>query len=58
MTQRLISPNLPTVLTSFIGRQREVVEISQLPASAHLMSLIGARLHAQLGVQVGERLVE
>ncbi len=34
--------NLPTVLTSFIGRQREIAEISNLLASVHLVSLVGA----------------
>ncbi len=34
--------NLPIVFTSFIGRQREIVEISQLLASVHLVSLVGA----------------
>jgi predicted ATPase/DNA-binding CsgD family transcriptional regulator len=37
-----ISPNLPTVLTSFIGRQREIAEISHWLASAHVVSLVGA----------------
>ena len=30
------------MLTSFIGRQREIAEISQLLASVHLVSLVGA----------------
>ena len=34
--------NLPIVLTSFIGRQREIADISQLLASVHLVSLVGA----------------
>lgn len=34
--------NLPTVLTSFVGRQREIAEISNLLASVHLVSLVGA----------------
>jgi predicted ATPase/DNA-binding CsgD family transcriptional regulator len=42
MPQHLISSNLPIVFTSFIGRQREIAEISQLLASAHLVTLVGA----------------
>lgn len=34
--------NIPTVLTSFIGRKREIAEIQQLLASTHLVSLVGA----------------
>ena len=35
-------PNLPTVLTSFVGRKREIAEISQLLTSKHMVSLVGA----------------
>jgi predicted ATPase/DNA-binding CsgD family transcriptional regulator len=34
-------PNLPTVLTSFIGRKREIAEILRLLTSTHLVSLVG-----------------
>jgi predicted ATPase/DNA-binding CsgD family transcriptional regulator len=34
--------NIPAVLTSFIGRKREIAEILQLLASTHLVSLVGA----------------
>jgi len=34
--------NIPAVLTSFVGRKREIAEISQLLASTHLLSLVGA----------------
>jgi predicted ATPase/DNA-binding CsgD family transcriptional regulator len=34
--------NIPVVFSSFIGRQREIAEISQLLASAHVVSLVGA----------------
>lgn len=34
--------NIPTVLTSFIGRTREIAEIPHLLASTHLVSLVGA----------------
>lgn len=33
--------NIPTALTSFIGRKREIAEILQLLASTHLISLVG-----------------
>jgi len=33
--------NIPAVLTSFIGRKREIAEILQLLASAHMVSLVG-----------------
>ena len=33
--------NLPIVLTSFVGRHREIDDISQLLASARLVSLVG-----------------
>src|SRR3990172_6632296 len=34
--------NIPAVLTSFVGRKREIAEIPQLLASTHLLSLVGA----------------
>ena len=34
--------NIPIVFTSFVGRQRETAEISQLLASVHLVTLVGA----------------
>lgn len=34
--------NLPTVLTSFIGREREIADIVQLLASSRLVTLTGA----------------
>ena len=34
--------NLPIMLTDFIGRQREIAEISQLLASEHVVTLVGA----------------
>ena len=34
--------NLPAVLTSFIGREREMEEVQQLLAYTHLVSLVGA----------------
>jgi predicted ATPase/DNA-binding CsgD family transcriptional regulator len=34
--------NLPAVLTSFVGRKREIAELPQLLASAHLVSLVGS----------------
>ncbi len=34
--------NIPAVLTSFIGRKREIVEILQVSASTRLVSLVGA----------------
>jgi len=34
--------NIPTALTSFIGRKREVAETLQLLASTHFVSLVGA----------------
>jgi predicted ATPase/DNA-binding CsgD family transcriptional regulator len=37
----MASTNLPAPLTSFIGREREIVEILQLLASTHLVSLVG-----------------
>ena len=33
--------NIPAVLTSFVGRKREIAEILQLLASTHLISLVG-----------------
>ncbi len=42
LTQPPRLANLPTVPTSFIGRKREIVEISQLLTSKHLLSLVGA----------------
>ncbi len=33
--------NIPAVLTSFVGRKREIAEIPQLLASTHLVSLVG-----------------
>ena len=42
MTQHLISPSLPIVLTSFIGRQREIADLLQLVVSTQLVSLVGA----------------
>lgn len=41
-TMHPFRPNLPTVLTSFVGRKREIAEISQLLASGRLVSLVGA----------------
>jgi len=34
--------NIPAVLTSFVGRKREIAEIQQSLASTHLVSLVGA----------------
>ena len=34
--------NIPAVLTSFVGRKREIAEIPELLASTHLLSLVGA----------------
>src|SRR3990172_6241102 len=34
--------NIPAVLTSFVGRKREIAEIPQLLSSTHLLSLVGA----------------
>lgn len=57
-------PNLPTALTSFVGRKREIVDLSQLLASGHLISLVGAggcgktrialRVAAEFGRQRGD----
>src|SRR5688500_14300545 len=33
---------LPTVLTSFVGRKREIAEVLQLLASSRLVTLMGA----------------
>jgi len=40
--QRSSRPNLPAVLTSFIGRKREIAEVVQLVASSRLLTLTGA----------------
>ena len=34
--------NIPILLTSFIGRKREIAEILQLLASTHLVNLVGS----------------
>jgi predicted ATPase/DNA-binding CsgD family transcriptional regulator len=43
-TQKMGAPrtNLPTVLTSFIGREREITQVTQLLATARLVTLTGA----------------
>lgn len=41
-SKNTLRTNIPAVLTSFIGRKREIVEILQLLASTHLVSLVGA----------------
>jgi non-specific serine/threonine protein kinase len=38
----MASTNLPVQLTSFIGRKREIADLSQLLASVHLVTLVGA----------------
>lgn len=41
-TSSALHTNLPTVLTSFIGRKRELAEVKQLLESARLVTLTGA----------------
>jgi predicted ATPase/DNA-binding NarL/FixJ family response regulator len=41
-TNNVLRTNLPTVLTSFIGRERETGEVSRLLASSRLLTLTGA----------------
>jgi non-specific serine/threonine protein kinase len=52
------------VLTSFIGRQREIAEISQLLASVHLVTLVGAggcgktRLALRVAAELSDRRIQ
>jgi len=52
--------NLPAVLTSFIGRERELVEIKRLLAGKRLITILGAggvgktRLALQVAAEVGD----
>src|SRR5260370_1295068 len=39
---RVPRTNIPTVLTSFIGRKREIAEVVRLLASSRLVTLTGA----------------
>ena len=41
-TQRTLRTNIPTVLTSFIGRKPEITEVVRLLASSRLLTLTGA----------------
>src|SRR5687768_11155952 len=41
-TGNALRTKLPTVLTSFVGRQREIAEVLQLLASSRLVTLTGA----------------
>src|SRR5215472_13120969 len=36
-----VRPSLPTMLTSFVGRKREIADIAQLLASSPVVSLVG-----------------
>jgi predicted ATPase/DNA-binding CsgD family transcriptional regulator len=53
--------NLPIVLTSFVGRQREIEEITQMLAPAHVTSLVGVggcgktRLALQVAAQMADQ---
>jgi len=59
--ENIASPSIPTVLTSFVGRKREITEIVRLLASSRLLTLTGAagcgktrlalRVAAEIGVQ-------
>ena len=54
----IFANNLPVQLTSFIGRERELVEVKQRLENAHLLTLIGpggtgkTRLSLQLGASL------
>ncbi len=41
-TQSVLHTNIPIVLTSFIGRQREIADVIQLLGTSRLVTLTGA----------------
>jgi hypothetical protein len=41
-TLEAVPNNLPTALTSFVGRDREIAEVKRLLATTHLLTLTGA----------------
>src|SRR5579859_2291003 len=57
-------PSLPTMLTSFVGRKREIAEISRLLESSPVLSLVGTggcgktRLALRVATEVGDQYVD
>ena len=41
MTSAAVPNNLPLQLTSFIGREKEIVEVERLLGTTHLLTLTG-----------------
>jgi predicted ATPase len=58
--EALVRTNLPLQLTSFVGREQELLEIKQLLRSTNLLTLLGAggSGKTRLALQAGEALLE